>query len=254
MKARIILIAACAIAVYLPLESTAQCAGGCGRGQAGMSMQNQQGKPGQGMGYGKGAQRGAATQSEVFRCDEVLAEFPKEALSDAEYQSLVRMREEEKLARDVYTVLYRKWKLPIFNNILTSENRHMEAMACLLARYNLPDPVSKQKEGIFTNKDLQKAYDVLVREGSANVDAALRTGAYIEDLDIFDLEAALKVADNADIQAVYRDLAAASGNHIRAFSRQLAQRGVSYMPKMLTQEAYDAVLATAHQRCDRLHP
>ena len=40
------------------------------------------------------------------------------ALSDAEAATLVFMREEEKLARDVYITLYDQWEHPVFNNRL----------------------------------------------------------------------------------------------------------------------------------------
>lgn len=252
MKARIILIVAVAVGMYWPSESAGQCQGGCGRSSTGMAMKSQQG--GAATGMGKGARKGQPSRSDQFQCSQALAAFPIEVLSEAERSSLNQMREEEKLARDVYTALYKKWNLQIFSNILNAENRHMEAMGCLLARYELSDPAYNLKEGEFTNKELQKAYDELVKEGFKSMEAALRTGAYIEDLDIFDLEAAMKVIDNADIQAIYKDLVAASGNHIRAFSRQLAQRGVSYTPNMLTKEAYEAVLAGEHQSCGVLHP
>jgi hypothetical protein len=41
-------------------------------------------------------------------------------LSDAEKASLTLMREEEKLARDVYVYVYDIWGTPIFSNIATS--------------------------------------------------------------------------------------------------------------------------------------
>ena len=43
--------------------------------------------------------------------------FPKEPLSADEQQSLLYMREEEKLAHDVYVTLYTKWNIPIYLNI-----------------------------------------------------------------------------------------------------------------------------------------
>lgn len=37
---------------------------------------------------------------------------------------LLYMREEEKLARDVYITLYEKWGIPVFNNISNRESDH----------------------------------------------------------------------------------------------------------------------------------
>lgn len=42
-------------------------------------------------------------------------------LNAAEIEGLLFMREEEKLAHDVYLALYAKWGLPIFQNIAQSE-------------------------------------------------------------------------------------------------------------------------------------
>ena len=46
---------------------------------------------------------------------------PSGALSDAEKAGLIQMREEEKLARDVYRQLHAVWGQQIFENIATSE-------------------------------------------------------------------------------------------------------------------------------------
>ena len=43
--------------------------------------------------------------------------LPNEPLSPAETNGLLLMREEEKLARDVYTTLYQKWGSQVFSNI-----------------------------------------------------------------------------------------------------------------------------------------
>ena len=40
-----------------------------------------------------------------------------EPVTDVEAKSLAHMREEEKLARDIYTVLGATWKLTVFENI-----------------------------------------------------------------------------------------------------------------------------------------
>ena len=110
-------------------------------------------------------------------------------LSKEEIEGLLLMREEEKLARDVYTALYEKWNLRVFKSIgQGSEATHMDAMKRLLDRYNLEDPVGEDVPGVFQNEELQKAYNELVEKGSKSIGDALLVGAYIEDLDIYDLE------------------------------------------------------------------
>ena len=64
------------------------------------------------------------------------------------------IREEEKIARDVYRVLYKKWGNPIFANIEESEQAHMDAMANVLAFYGIDDPVTNDETGEFTNEGI----------------------------------------------------------------------------------------------------
>ena len=74
------------------------------------------------------------------------------------------MREEEKLARDVYLTLYDAWGLTPFASIAVSEQSHMNAMLLLL-KYRLPDPAAGKPIGEFTDPDLQALYDTLIARG-----------------------------------------------------------------------------------------
>jgi hypothetical protein len=47
-------------------------------------------------------------------------------LSKQEEEAILYMREEEKLARDVYDFLYARWSVNPFGNIRRSEQRHMD--------------------------------------------------------------------------------------------------------------------------------
>ncbi|MEB3765116.1 MAG: DUF2202 domain-containing protein, partial [Desulfurococcales archaeon] len=58
-------------------------------------------------------------------------------LSQQEIDSILFMREEEKLARDVYLTLYDMYGLQIFQNIARSEQNHMDAVLTLIEKYNL---------------------------------------------------------------------------------------------------------------------
>lgn len=62
-------------------------------------------------------------------------------LTAAQEAGLLRLREEEKLARDVYRTLGAQWELPIFVHIERSEQRHMDRVGDLLWTYGLEDPV-----------------------------------------------------------------------------------------------------------------
>jgi len=119
-------------------------------------------------------------------------------LSVAEESSLTFMREEEKLARDVYMVLYEQWGLKVFNNISQSEQSHMDSVATIMAIYDVADTASSE-DGVFTNTDLQDLYLQLVSDGEASLIAALEVGALIEEVDINDLNNAIETADNPDV-------------------------------------------------------
>jgi hypothetical protein len=146
-------------------------------------------------------------------------------LSDAEKDSLTFMREEEKLARDVYQYLYGIWGTPIFSNIAVSEQTHMNAVKTLLDRYDIADPVS-ELAGEFNNAELQALYDQLVAKGSASLVEALETGVLIEEADIIDLQAGLDLTTRKDITIVYSNLMRGSYNHLGAFKSNLARLGI----------------------------
>jgi len=83
--------------------------------------------------------------------------LPLEELSATEVEAIQLMREEEKMARDVYLAFYEKWQLPIFWNIAGSEQRHMDAVGVLIEKYQLADSASGVT-GEFNDENLQSLY------------------------------------------------------------------------------------------------
>lgn len=168
-----------------------------------------------------------------------------EELSADEIEGILYMREEEKLARDVYLTLYDQWSLPIFQNIANSEQTHMDAIEKLIDRYGLTDPAAGNDAGEFTDQTLQSLYDDLVAMGSQSLANALRVGAAIEEIDILDLEERVAQTDAGDIQRVYESLMKGSRNHLRSFVATLEQQtGETYEPQYLDQEVYDDIINT----------
>ena len=145
------------------------------------------------------------------------------ALSQEEINDLIFMREEEKLARDVYLTLSEKYNLPVFENIAQAEQTHMDAIKGLLGKYNIEDPIKTDEIGVFSNSELQNLYNQLVSEGSKSEIDALNVGLSIENKDIQDLENAMNDTDNFDILTVYSNLEKGSENHEEAFSYWLGQ-------------------------------
>ncbi len=177
-----------------------------------------------------------------------LASLPAETLTAEEKVDLLFMREEEKLARDVYQTLYEKWNLPIFSNIAQSEQTHTEAIRDLLEKYNLTDPVTKDEVGVFQNEELQALYTSLSEKGLRSEIDALTVGATIEDLDIKDLVGAIARTDNQDIKLVYENLMRGSRNHLRAFTRQLTARGEKYEPQYISTDEYQTITSSNTER------
>lgn len=162
-------------------------------------------------------------------------------LADADKTTLLAMRREEKLAHDVYVTLGRKYDLMPFNNIPRSELQHQRAIALLLERHAIADPVEALPEGRFDDPGVQALFDKLVAKGSESEIAALKVGAEIEELDIRDLRAAAANTSSRELKDTYAALERASENHLRAFARNLSARNATYEAAHLEQAEFDRI-------------
>ncbi len=171
-------------------------------------------------------------------------------LSELEVEDLLFMREEEKLARDVYSELYGYYKedgIEIFTlaRIAESEQRHMDAMLNLLDKYEIDDPAAGRAPGEFEHPVLQALYYNLVSDsednepvlsepaagGKVGPEAALYVGAWIEERDMIDILHAIANTSRADIVGVYTNLLCGSREHLRAFVGRLGAD--DYAPQIL---------------------
>ena len=159
-----------------------------------------------------------------------------------EEADILYMREEEKVARDVYLAMYDLWQIDVFATIAESEQRHMDSVLGLIECFELIDPVVDDTPGAFTNPDLAAMYTALIDAGTVSGPEALRVGLLIEETDIADLRAALAATDKVNIIQVYTNLEAGSCNHLRAFYRNLLAAGETYTPQILTQEEFDEII------------
>jgi hypothetical protein len=142
------------------------------------------------------------------------------ALTAQETSSILFMKQEEKLARDVYQVMYAKWGHVTFGNIAISEQRHMDAVDNLITRYGLTD-ATPAEAGKFTYPELQALYDELIAMGNQSLNDALAVGVLIEETDIADLKEALKSTRERPIRNVFSNLMDGSYHHLDAFTRAL---------------------------------
>lgn len=177
------------------------------------------------------------------------------------------MREEEKLARDVYLTLGTMYpNSPIFGNIDDSEQKHADAVKAMIEKYGMADPNTNDNVGTYTGEDygwyFTEKYNQLVERASISELEALYVGAFIEELDMMDINQCPQVivetdngindvsecgkiyTDNADVQRLYNSLLDGSDSHLEGYVKNIEKyigEG-NYQAQVLTQEQVDEIL------------
>lgn len=168
-------------------------------------------------------------------------QFVSRTLPEGVKNDLLYMYEEEKLAHDVYQALYLKWFSTVHGNIASSEEKHQARVGIFLEAYDIEHSVSEE-EGVFNNVTLQSLYDELVEQGFESELEAYKVGAYIEEVDIMDLDEAIKNTDIPELKKMYTDLKGGSYKHLRKFHEKIVALAGEYTPQALSQEAFDDIL------------
>ena len=133
--------------------------------------------------------------------------------------NLTHMRDEERLARDIYTALAARYSQAApFVNIAPSEQVHFDTMGLLLTRYGVADPSAGKNPGTYADPALQSLYNKLLASGSESLAKAYDVGIAVENLDIADLKAAIGKTNQADVKAAFTNLMNGSQNHLAAFT------------------------------------
>jgi len=190
-------------------------------------------------------------------------------LDTVEASHLTFMREEEKLARDVY-LTFSEWYpgATAFEAIgERSEQTHTDTLRDKLEQYGHPDPNPDANElpraiGLFYGEEwgwyFEEKYLELTEAGSGNVLDALYVGALIEELDMNDIGVCPKVMVDAGypkscglaytnargLISTYNSLINGSENHLRTFVRRI-EREIgegNYEAQYLTQKEVDGIL------------
>jgi hypothetical protein len=168
-------------------------------------------------------------------------------LSDSDIISLLKMKDEEKLAHDVYVSFYKKWGGMPFSNIPLAEQNHLNAIIGLLKSHGSADTLIGDP-GKFINPKMQKLYDDLIIKGLESIEQAYEVGAWIEDLDIHDLAEAITKISDTNIKMVLENLKRGSQNHLRAFNRQLKNLGVDYKPQFISQSEFNQIVSSSVEK------
>lgn len=147
--------------------------------------------------------------------------LPTAPLSEAEKATLLRMVDEERMARDIYTAAAELYPdAPQFANTASSEQRHYDSLVRLLGAYELAVPSATVGE--YSNAEVQGMYNDLSVRLTTSVDEAYAVGIAIEDADIADLKAAVTESDNVDLDTIYGNLLAGSERHLQSFANPAA--------------------------------
>jgi hypothetical protein len=170
-------------------------------------------------------------------------------LTAVEQQDLSYLREEEKLARDVYLYNKELYGLNIFGNISSSEQTHMDKVLELLELAGLEDPMKSNSIGEFNNAELAVLYTELTEQSSVSIVEALKVGALIEDLDIDDIERMITHTSNETVLTLYANLVCGSKNHIRSYTRNLESNGAAYTPQFISNDYYNQILSESNAGC-----
>jgi len=172
------------------------------------------------------------------------------ALTEKEKSDLIFLREEEKLAHDVYIHSFNKYNQSIFSNISSSEQSHTNSVLNLLNKYGIDDPSQNKAEGSFQNVTLQQLYNQLIIKSDSSLNKALEVGAIIEDLDISDIKSFYANTSNSDLISTYDKLTCGSRNHFRSFTSQLSSNQITYSAQHLSQAEYNSIIGSANEQCN----
>jgi hypothetical protein len=177
-------------------------------------------------------------------------------LAGTEEKTMLFVREEEKMARDVYLTLYAQWADPTFYSIATkSEQQHMNNVKAMLDNLGIADPVVVDAAGAFSNADILALYGSLLARGAITLSEGLAVGAYIEEFDIIDVQKARdEVASGSNqlpILQTYDSLLCGSRNHLRSFAAQIGAGGFAYTAQIMTQAQVDAITGSPSEKCGK---
>lgn len=166
-----------------------------------------------------------------------------------EKQDLIWLREEEKLARDVYTYAYNLYGEKTFTNVSSSEQRHMDEVQTLLEKYELTDPIVNDSIGVFSSAELRDLYVELTGLADSSLEKAFYVGATIEDLDLKDLSVFASNTTRADLLDTYNKLTCGSRNHMRAYYDKLKAHNVTYEAQYITATELGVIVNSEKEMC-----
>jgi len=172
------------------------------------------------------------------------------SLTEGEQKTLQYIREEEKLAHDVYVHAFSNYGILAFQNIATSESQHVQSVLNLMNTYQINDPLNGTTTlGEFTIPEIKELYIQLLAKVNESKSQALLVGLLIEDLDIYDLDNALSETENKTVISVYENLKCGSMNHMRSFEDLASLSSLVYSPEYISPSEYENIITSPKSSC-----
>lgn len=165
-------------------------------------------------------------------------------LTADEIEFLFSIREDEKVAKDLYTAFAGQYPTAIqFSRIAAAEATHIVAVETVLGYYEITYP-TLGAPGIFADANRQEQYDELLAKATT-LQTALETMAALEEENIAAYKAVEANIMNANLNLIVANMIKASSNHLKAAVRQLTALDVTYTPTYLDQATFDDIINSA---------
>lgn len=167
-------------------------------------------------------------------------------LSADEIEFLFAIREDEKVARDLYTSFSALYPASVqIAKIKTAEDSHIACIEAVLDYYEISYP-AMTATGVFEDAERQALYNDLV-DKSATLLETFGTMAVIEEETVLAYKSVQSEITNENISLVVANMIKASSNHLKAAVRQITALGGSYTPSYLSAEEFDAIINSSFQ-------
>lgn len=162
-------------------------------------------------------------------------------LTADEIEFLYAVREDEKVTKDATSkfLTIHPASTP-FSNISIAEATHVSAIEMLLTYYEITFP-AQGAAGVFVDTQRQARYDKAVAQGTTLV-GAYRAAATLEEESVAAYTSVLPTITNANVKLIMGNILKASSNHLKAYVRQITALGETYIPTVLDQAAFDAII------------
>lgn len=165
-------------------------------------------------------------------------------LTADEIEFLFAMREDEKVAIDLYTAFATQYPTATqFSRIAAAEATHIAVAETVLGYYEVTYP-ALGAAGVFADAERQAQYQELLAKATT-LQAAFEAMATLEEENIAAYKAVEANITNANLKLIVSNMIKASSNHLKAAVRQLTALGVTYTPAYLDQATFYNIINSA---------